>query len=78
MRRDGSKSETRGLNRAQQVDYRLMGSAIARVRWELDLNRRWKRDPSFYLDQTLTALLVSRWCSLLRLTPTLVARLLNG
>src|SRR6266852_6005046 len=44
-------------NRAQQVDYRLMGSAIARVRWELDLNRRWERDPSFYLDQTLTALL---------------------
>ncbi len=34
-----------------------MGSAIARVRWELDLNRRWERDPSFYLDQTLTALL---------------------
>ena len=49
--------ETRSLNRAQQVDYRLMGSAIARVRWELDLNRRWERDPSFYLDQTLTALL---------------------
>lgn len=49
--------ETGGLNRTQQVDYRLMGSAIARVRWELDLNRRWERDPSFYLDQTLTALL---------------------
>src|SRR5438445_6988131 len=24
---------------ARQVDYRLIGSAIARVRWELDLNR---------------------------------------
>src|SRR6266852_7465147 len=48
---------TQGWNRVQQVDYRLMGSAIARVRWELDLNRRWERDPSFYLDQTLTALL---------------------
>src|SRR5713101_6813009 len=48
---------TQGWNRSQQVDYRLMGSAIARVRWELDLNRRWERDPSFYLDQTLTALL---------------------
>jgi uncharacterized protein (DUF885 family) len=46
-----------GWNRTQQVDYRLMGSAIARVRWELELNRRWERDPSFYLDQTLTALL---------------------
>jgi uncharacterized protein (DUF885 family) len=41
----------------QQVDYRLMGSALARVRWELEINPRWQRDPSFYLDQTLTALL---------------------
>ncbi len=41
----------------RQVDYRLMGSALARVRWELDINPRWERDPSFYLDQTLTALL---------------------
>ena len=39
----------------QQTDYRLLGSALARVHWELDLNRRWQRDPSFYLDQTLTA-----------------------
>jgi hypothetical protein len=39
---------------AQQVDYRLIGSALARVHWELDINRRWQRDPSFYLDQTLT------------------------
>jgi uncharacterized protein (DUF885 family) len=42
---------------AQQVDYRLMGSAIARVRWELEINPRWQQDPTFYLDQTLTALL---------------------
>jgi hypothetical protein len=48
---------TQGWTRSQQVDHRLMGSAISRVRWELDLNRRWERDPSFYLDQTLTALL---------------------
>ena len=40
---------------AQKVDDRLMGSAIARVHWELELNRRWQRDPTFYLDQTLTA-----------------------
>ena len=39
----------------QQVDYRLIGSALARVRWELDINPRWKRDPNFYIDQTLTA-----------------------
>jgi len=38
----------------QQADYRLMGSALARVRWELDINPRWKRDPNFYIAQTLT------------------------
>ena len=37
-----------------QVDYRLIGSALARVRWELDINPRWKRDPTFYVEQTLT------------------------
>jgi len=40
----------------QQVDYKLIGSALPRVRWELDVNRRWKRDPNFYVEQTLTAL----------------------
>lgn len=40
----------------QQVDYRLIGSAVARVRWELEINPRWKRDPTFYIEQTLTAL----------------------
>jgi uncharacterized protein (DUF885 family) len=40
----------------QQVDYRLIGSALARVRWELEINPRWKRDPNFYIEQTLTAL----------------------
>jgi len=39
----------------KQVDHRLIGSALARVRWELDLNPRWKRDPTFYIEQTLTA-----------------------
>ncbi len=38
----------------QQVDYRLIGSALARVHWELEVNPRWKRDPNFYLEQTLT------------------------
>src|SRR5438552_773065 len=38
----------------EQVDYRLIGSALARVQWELDVNPRWKRDPSFYIEQTLT------------------------
>jgi len=40
----------------QQVDYQLLGSAIARVRWELDLNREWRCDPDFYLSQSLGAL----------------------
>ena len=40
----------------QQVDYKLIGSALSRVRWELDKNPRWKRDPNFYIEQTLTAL----------------------
>jgi uncharacterized protein (DUF885 family) len=39
----------------QQVDFRLIGSALARVRWELDINPLWKRDPNFYIAQTLTA-----------------------
>ena len=41
---------------SEQVDYRLIGSALARVRWELDRNPRWQRDPNFYIEQTLTSL----------------------
>ncbi len=40
----------------KQTDYKLIGSALSRVRWELDINPRWKRDPNFYIEQTLTAL----------------------
>lgn len=40
---------------SQQVDHRLMGSALARVHWELDILKRWQRDPNFYIEQTLTA-----------------------
>jgi len=40
----------------QEVDFKLIGSALSRVRWELDGNPRWKRDPNFYIEQTLTAL----------------------
>ena len=36
-----------------QVDYRLLGSAVARVRWELAIEQGWKRDPQVYVDQTL-------------------------
>jgi len=38
----------------EQVDYRLLGSALARVRWELDVLDRWAHDPNFYVDQTIT------------------------
>jgi len=36
-----------------QVNRRLIGSALARVRWELDHLRSWQRNPVFYLDQSL-------------------------
>ncbi len=50
----GSTQSERAI--PQQVDFKLIGSALSRVRWELDGNPRWKRDPNFYIEQTLTAL----------------------
>ena len=41
---------------AQQVDYRLIGSALARVRWELDITRSHEVNPVFYVHQTLGAI----------------------
>ncbi len=41
---------------SQQVDYRLIGSALARVHWELDIEQGWKRNPLFYVDQALGAM----------------------
>src|SRR5437867_7026886 len=38
------KIDTNGWPIAEQVDYQLIGSALARVRWELDINPRSKRD----------------------------------
>jgi hypothetical protein len=40
----------------EQVDYRLIGSALARVRWELDVLQGWRRNPLFYVHQTLGAI----------------------
>jgi uncharacterized protein (DUF885 family) len=48
------KIDIAGWSVPRQVDYELIGSALSRVRWELDINPRWKRDPTFYIDQTLT------------------------
>lgn len=41
----------------EAVDLRLLGSTLARVRWELELHRRWQRDPTFYAEQALTPVL---------------------
>ena len=38
---------------AAEIDRRLIGSTLARVRWELDVTAGWRRDPSFYVDQAL-------------------------
>src|SRR6185503_21303712 len=40
---------------SQQVDYRLIGSALARVRWELDITRSQEVNADFYVHQTLGA-----------------------
>ena len=50
------KIDSRAWPIARQVDYRLVGSALSRVRWELDINPGWRRDPTFYIGQTLTAI----------------------
>jgi len=49
------KLDNRQAPVAEQVDYRLMGSALARVRWELDRTRMWQRNPEFYVQQTAGA-----------------------
>jgi uncharacterized protein (DUF885 family) len=57
----GFEKRWRGLSPAgwpvaRQVDYRLLGSALARVRWELDIERGYLRNPGFYVDQTVASL----------------------
>jgi uncharacterized protein (DUF885 family) len=42
----------------EQVDYRLLGSAVARVRWELSIEQSWKRNPQFYVDETLGSVVI--------------------
>ncbi|MEU0095600.1 DUF885 family protein [Kribbella sp. NPDC006257] len=41
-----------------QVDARLFGVGLARVRWELDLLRSWQRNPCFYIDQSLVPIYI--------------------
>lgn len=45
--------DTTGASINDQVDYRLLGSAIARVYWELDVMPMWRENPDFYLQQSL-------------------------
>jgi hypothetical protein len=51
--------EARSWTVPQQVDYRLIGSAIARAHWELQVMRGHERNPGFYVDQTLGLLFLS-------------------
>jgi hypothetical protein len=38
------------------VDHALLGSALARARFELEVLQNWKRQPSFYVDQSVGVL----------------------
>ena len=40
----------------EKTDYRLVGSALARVHWELDHVAAWKRQPHFYVAQAIEPL----------------------
>src|SRR5215471_929557 len=51
--------DARSWSVSQQVDYRLIGSAIARVHWEMNITRGQERNPGFYVDQTLGLLFLS-------------------
>ncbi|WP_069164679.1 DUF885 family protein [Nocardia altamirensis] len=44
---------------ADQVDGRLLGVALAKVHWELELIRAWERDPGFYIQQSLGPIYVT-------------------
>ena len=44
---------------SQQVDHRLIGSALARVHWELDVTCAHEQNPGFYVDQTLGLLFLT-------------------
>jgi hypothetical protein len=49
-------TDTTGWSISQQVDYRAIGSAIARVNWELNVLPAWRINPLFYIHQTLGSL----------------------
>ena len=41
------------VDKSSWIDHRLFGSALARVRWELDELAIWQTQPRFYVDQTI-------------------------
>ena len=45
-----------GYGSADRIDAHLLGAAMERVHWELEVLARWRRDPGFYLDQSLGSL----------------------
>ncbi|WP_169053803.1 DUF885 family protein [Agromyces sp. H66] len=53
---------------AAQVDHRLLGAALARVHWELDVLRNWERDAVF-----LTSQILGPWFDLLLAPPPFAA-----
>jgi hypothetical protein len=54
---------------ATQVDHRLLGAALARVHWELQVLRNWERDAVF-----LTSQILGPWFDLLLAPPPFDAR----
>jgi hypothetical protein len=59
FRRRHKEMDVRSWPVPQQVDYRLIGSAIARAHWELNVTCGQERNPGFYVDQTLGLLFLS-------------------
>ncbi len=54
---------------ATQVDHRLLGAALARVHWELEVLRNWERDAAF-----LTSQVIGPWFDVLLAPPPFDAR----
>ena len=59
FRRRHQEIDARSWPVTHQVDHRLIGSAIARVHWELNVTCGQERNPGFYVDQTLGLLFQS-------------------
>jgi hypothetical protein len=59
FRRRHKEMDVRSWPVPEQVDYRLIGSAIARAHWELNVTCGQERNPGFYVDQTLGLLFLS-------------------